>query len=52
MRVFGKYGEKLKITDRLLVLGGTVLYVLALNLFLAPNSIAAGGLSGIAIVLR
>ena len=52
MRVFGKYGEKLKITDRLLVLGGTALYVLALNLFLAPNSIAAGGLSGIAIVLR
>ncbi len=35
-----------------LVLGGTFLYVLSLNLFLVPNNIAAGGLSGLAIVLK
>ena len=36
---------------RLYTLGGLVLYALALDLFLTDNNIAAGGLSGIAIVL-
>lgn len=35
----------------LYTLGGTFLYVLSLNLFLVPNNIAAGGLSGLAIVI-
>ncbi|MDE7035563.1 MAG: YitT family protein [Eubacteriales bacterium] len=33
-------------------LGGILLYALALDLFLVGNNIAAGGLSGIAVVLR
>ena len=33
------------------MLGGITLYALGLNLFLAPNNIAAGGIAGIATVL-
>ncbi|MCM0755326.1 YitT family protein [Desulfovibrio aminophilus] len=36
---------------RAFFLGGITLYALGLNLFLAPNNIAAGGVSGIATVL-
>lgn len=36
----------------LCTLGGTLLYILSLNLFLVGNNIAAGGLSGLAVVLR
>lgn len=45
-----------KIDDRLLrglcTCGGILLYALSLDLFLVGNNIAAGGLSGIAVVLR
>ena len=36
----------------LCITGGILLYALSLNLFLADNNIAAGGLAGIATVLR
>lgn len=35
----------------LCILGGIVLYALSLDLFLAGNNIAAGGISGVAVVL-
>lgn len=41
-----------RIRGWLFTLGGILLYALSLDLFLAGNNIAAGGISGIAVVLR
>ncbi len=41
-----------RILRGLCTMGGILLYALALDLFLVGNHIAAGGLSGIAVVLR
>ncbi len=49
-----RYMEKLdpRLLQGLCTLGGIMLYALSLDLFLVGNDIAAGGLSGIAVVLR
>ena len=44
-------GGRRTIKNFLLLLGGVMLYALALNLFLAKNNLVAGGLSGIATAL-
>lgn len=49
-----RYLEKIdsRLLQGLCTLGGILLYALSLDLFLVGNDIAAGGLSGIAVVLR
>jgi len=44
--------KKFHVRSALLTLGGIVLYALSLDLFLVGNDIAAGGLSGLAVVLN
>lgn len=52
MNVMAKFLEKHRaVSGGLCNMGGVIMYALALNLFLAPNDIAAGGLSGIATAL-
>jgi len=47
-----KTGVKINFADVSVITVGSLLTALGINLFLAPNKIAAGGVSGIAIILH
>ena len=47
-----KKGVKINLADVSVITLGSLLTALGINLFLAPNKIAAGGVSGIAIILH
>jgi len=47
-----KRGVKINFADVSVITVGSLLTALGINLFLAPNKIAAGGVSGIAIILH
>lgn len=48
----GKKSLKRKVMDYIVITGAALLYGVALSLFLAPNMLAPGGVSGISIILN
>lgn len=42
---------KKRITDILFIMAGAFLFALAVNLFVIPNDLAEGGVTGITIIL-